>query len=248
MTAGTANHETMLQCFEWYLPDDHGLWNWIAAQAQDLAAAGQIAQDYRAEIDGASPCGRNEATLAPGLSLADMKAETMISKGLVSADMAALLRGSRAQGHENTLAALDQALAKRESSLASGEPKDTFAPVDRSVFQGIYDATLNAYRQNGGDGAGAIRAGASYGQTVTAQAAARNPQALRWGISMESYWKDFYTAPDTKDVSPLEKQVNRLMEQIGKTSGLGSSSYQKYADSWRDFLAAIGGGGVKIRA
>lgn len=40
MTAGTANHETMLQCFEWYLPDDHGLWNWIAAQAQDLAAAG----------------------------------------------------------------------------------------------------------------------------------------------------------------------------------------------------------------
>ncbi len=40
MTAGTAKHETMLQCFEWYLPDDHGLWNWIAAQAQDLAAAG----------------------------------------------------------------------------------------------------------------------------------------------------------------------------------------------------------------
>ncbi|MEE0654491.1 alpha-amylase [uncultured Bifidobacterium sp.] len=40
MTAGTANHETMLQCFEWYLPDDHGLWNWIAAQAEDLAAAG----------------------------------------------------------------------------------------------------------------------------------------------------------------------------------------------------------------
>ena len=215
---------------------------------QDLTAAGQIAQDYRAEIDGASSCGRNEATLALGLSLADMKAETMISKGLVSADMAALLRGSRAQGHENALAALDQALATRESSRASGEPKGTFAPVDRSVFQGIYDATLNAYRQNGGDGASAIRAGASYGQTVTAQAAARNPQALRWGVSMESYWKDFYTAPDTKDVSPLEKQVNRLMEQIGKTSSLGSSTYQKYADSWRDFLTAIGGSGLNIRA
>ena len=101
--------------------------------------------------------------------MADMKAETMISKGLVSADMAALLRGSRAQGHENALAALDQALATRESSRTSGEPKGTFAPVDRSVFQGIYDATLNAYRQNGGDGASAIRAGASYGQTITAQ-------------------------------------------------------------------------------
>ena len=215
---------------------------------QDLAAAGQIAQSYRAEIFGASFCGRNEATLALGLSLADMKAETMISKGLVSENMAALLRNSRAQGHENALTALDQALAQRESHLAPGEPKGTFAPVDRSVFQGIYDATLNAFRQNGGDGAGAIRAGASYGQSITAQATARNPQALRWGINMESYWKNFYTAPDAKEVSPLEKSVNRLMEQIGKPSSLGSSAYQKYADSWRDFLAAIGGGGLNIKA
>lgn len=29
--ADKTNHETMLQCFEWYLSDDHGLWNWIAA-------------------------------------------------------------------------------------------------------------------------------------------------------------------------------------------------------------------------
>ena len=135
---------------------------------QDLTAAGQIAQDYRAEIFGASSCGRNEATLALGLSMTDMKAETMISKGLVSERMAALLRNSRAHGHENALAALDQALAQREGNLAPGEPKGTFAPVDRSVFQGIYDATMNAYRQNGGDGAGAIRTGASYGRTVTA--------------------------------------------------------------------------------
>ena len=139
-------------------------------------------------------------------------------------------------------------LAKRESSLASGEPKGTFAPVDRTVFQGIYGAVMDAYRQTGGDGASAIRAGASYGQAATAQATARNPQALRWGVSMESYWKDFYTTPDIKDVSPLEKQVNRLMEQIGKTSSLGSSTYQKYADSWWDFLTAIGGNGLNIRA
>ena len=215
---------------------------------QDLAAAGQIAQSYQAEIFSASFCGRNEATLALGLSIADMKAETMISKGLVSTNMAVLLRGSRVQGHENALAALDQALAKRESSLASGEPKGTFAPVDRTVFQGIYGAVMDAYRQTGGDGASAIRTGASYGQAATAQATARNPQALRWGVSMESYWKDFYTTPDIKDVSPLEKQVNRLMEQIGKTSSLGSSTYQKYADSWWDFLTAIGGNGLNIRA
>ena len=215
---------------------------------QDLAAAGKIAQDYQAEIFGASSCGRDEARLGLNLAMADMKAETMISKGLVSENMAALLRNSRAQGHENALTALDQALAQRESHLAPGEPKGTFAPVDRSVFQGIYDATLNAFRQNGGDGAGAIRAGASYGQSITAQATARNPQALRWGINMESYWKNFYTAPDAKEVSPLEKSVNRLMEQIGKPSSLGSSAYQKYADSWRDFLAAIGGGGLNIKA
>lgn len=215
---------------------------------QDLAAAGQIAQDYRAEIAGASFCGRNEATLALNLSMADMKAETMISKGLVSESMAALLRSSRTQGHENALTALDQALAQRERNLAPGEPKGTFAPVDRTVFQGIYGATLNAYWQNGGDGAGAIRTGASYGQTVTAQATTRNPKALRWGINIESYWKDFYTTPDTKEISPLEKQVNRLMTQIGKTSSLGSSTYQKYADTWRDFLISIGGGGLNVKA
>ncbi len=220
----------------------------VRYSVQDLTAAGQIAQSYRAEIADASICGRNEATLALGLSMADMKAETLISKGLVSESMAALLRNSRAQGHENALAALDQALAQRESGLAPGEPKGTFAPVDRAVFQGIYDATMNAYRQNGGDGAGAIRTGASYGQSVTVQATARNPNALRWGINIESYWEDFYTAPDAKDVSPLEKNVNRLMEQIGKTSGLGSSAYQRYADSWRDFLTAVGGNGLSIRA
>ena len=87
---------------------------------QDLTAAGKIAEDYRAEIDGASSCGRNEVTLALNLSMADMKAEAMISKGQVSGGMAALLRGSRAQGHANALAALDRALAQRESHRAAG--------------------------------------------------------------------------------------------------------------------------------
>jgi len=42
--------------------------------------------------------------------------------------------------------------------------------------------------------------------------------------------------------------VNRLMIQLGKTPSLGSSTYQKFADSWRDFLTAIGGGGLDIKA
>jgi hypothetical protein len=63
--------------------------------------------------------------------------------------MAALLRNSRAQGHENALTALDQALAQRESHLAPGEPKGTFAPVDRSVFQGIYRMVTRMLERGG---------------------------------------------------------------------------------------------------
>ena len=214
---------------------------------QDLTAAGQIAQDYRAEIAGASSCGRNEATLALGLSLADMKAETMISKGLVSDSMAALLRSSRTQGHENALAALDQALSTRESSRASGEPKGTYAPVDSTVFRGIYDAVMSAYRQNGGDAAKAIQAGASAGEKLTAQAAARNPQALRWGISQEHYWKEFYKTPEERTPSRLDTQINNLLIQAGQPPRPQRSTYQEYVNRWQDFLTAIGGG-VNIRA
>lgn len=214
---------------------------------QDLTAAGQIAKSYQTEIFNASSCGRNEAALALNLSMADMKAEAVIGKGLVSQNMAAMLRSSRAQGHENALAALNQALASRESSLAAGEPKGTFAPVDHAVFQEIYNTVMNAYRQNGGDGAGAIRAGAAHGRAVTAQAAAKSPNALRWGNSIESYWKDFYTAPDEKDVSPLAKQMNRLLAQTGQTFDPGCSAYQKYVNSWQEFLSSIGGG-VDVQA
>ena len=214
---------------------------------QDLTAAGQIAQDYRAEIAGASSCGRNEATLALGLSLADMKAETMISKGLVSDSMAALLRSSRTQGHENALAALDQALSTRESSRATGEPKGTYAPVDSTVFRGIYDAVMSAYRQNGGDAAKAIQAGASAGEKLTAQAAARAPKAARWGISMKHYLQEFYKAPEERKPSRLDTQIHNLLIQAGQTPRAQCSTYQKYVNSWQDFLTSIGGG-VNIRA
>ena len=209
---------------------------------QDLTAAGQIAQDYRAEIDGASSCGRNEVTLGLNLAMADMKAETMISKGLVSDSMAALLRSSRTQGHENALAALDQALSTRESSRASGEPKGTYAPVDSTVFRGIYDAVMSAYRQNGGDAAKAIQAGASAGEKLTAQAAARAPKAARWGVSMKHYLQEFYKAPEEQAVTLLGLQIKYLTNQKSRTS-----TYQKYVNSWQDFLTSIGGG-VNIRA
>lgn len=208
---------------------------------QDLTAAGQIAQDYRAEIDGASSCGRNEVTLGLNLSMADMKAETMISKGLVSGSMAALLRNSRTQGHENALAALNRALAQRESHRATGEPKGTYAPVDSAVFRGVYDAVMSAYRQNGGDGAKAIQAGVSAGEKLTAQSAARAPKAARWGVSMRSYLQEFYKAPE-EETAVLGLQIKYLTNQKPR-----SSAYQKYVNRWQDFLASIGGG-VDVRA
>ena len=214
---------------------------------QDLAAAGKIAQDYQAEIFGASSCGRDEARLGLNLAMADMKAETMISKGLVSDGMAALLRSSRTQGHENALAALDQALSTRESSRASGEPKGTYAPVDSTVFRGIYDAVMSAYRQNGGDAAKAIQAGASAGEKLTAQATARAPKAARWGVSMKHYLQEFYKAPEERKPSRLDTQIHNLLIQAGQTPRFQCSTYQKYVNSWQDFLTSIGGG-VNIRA
>ena len=208
---------------------------------QDLTAAGKIAEDYRAEIDGASSCGRNEVTLALNLSMADMKAEAMISKGQVSGGMAALLQGSRAQGHANALAALDRALAQRESHRAAGEPEGTYAPVDSTVFRGIYDAVMSAHRQNGGDGAKAIQAGVSAAEKLTAQAAAGAPKAARWGVSMKHYLQEFYKTP-AEEITLLGMQIKYLTNQKP-----GTSTYQKYVNSWQDFLASTGGG-VDIRA
>lgn len=42
--------------------------------------------------------------------------------------------------------------------------------------------------------------------------------------------------------------MNRLMIQLGKTPSLGSSTYQKFADSWRDFLTGIGGNRLNLKA
>jgi hypothetical protein len=38
------------------------------------------------------------------------------------------------------------------------------------------------------------------------------------------------------------------MIQLGKTPSLGSSTYQKFADSWRDFLTGIGGNRLNLKA
>lgn len=208
---------------------------------QDLTAAGKIAGDYRAELSGASSYSRNEATLALNLSLADMKAETMIQKGLVSENMADLLRGSRAQGHQNILDALDKALAYRESTRLPGNPAGSFAPVDRSVFDGIYRSVMSAFQKNG-DAAGAIRAGVTAGQSLTAQAAVKAPKASRWGVSIDYYWKEFYKTPEPEEMTRLGAQLNRLLIESGQEPKPRCSTYQKFVNKWQDFLTSIGAG------
>ena len=208
---------------------------------QDLTAAGQIAQEYRAELSGASSWGRSEAVQALNVSLIDMKAEALIQKGLVSKDMAALLRGSRAQGHQRILDALDRSLAESERTRLPGEPRGTFAPVDRSIFDGVYQAVMSAFRRSG-DAAQAIRAGASAGQELTARASARDPKVLRWGNSSRSYWEEFYQDPADRKLTAWEIKIDQMLAQSGQTLRPQCSAYQKYVNDWQKFLTSIGGG------
>ena len=106
---------------------------------------------------------------------------------------------------------------------------------------------MSAYRQNGGDAAKAIQAGASAGEKLTAQAAARAPKAARWGVSMKHYLQEFYKAPEERKPSRLDTQIHNLLIQAGQTPRSQCSTYQKYVNSWQDFLTSIGGG-VNIRA
>ena len=206
---------------------------------QDLIVAGQIAQTYRFEIEGAYAGWRNEAQLALNLAFADMKEETMIQQNLVSEKMAAFLRDSRSQGHSVALEAVGMYLDYQKDSGLSGESESDNTGVDCSIFRGIYDAVLSDYHQNGGDGAEAIRAGVTTGEAATAQAYARNPEAARWGQSMEQYWKTFYTVPNLGVQTPKEQQIAQMLARIGRSPRRSNSTHQNYINDWQYFLVHI---------
>ena len=206
---------------------------------QDLIVAGQIAQTYRFEIEGAYAGWRNEAQLALNLAFADMKEETLIQQNLVSEKMAAFLRDSRSQGHSVALEAVGMYLDYQKDSGLSGESESANTGVDCSIFRGIYDAVLSDYHQNGGDGAEAIRAGVTTGEAATAQAYARNPEAARWGQSMEQYWKTFYTVPNLGVQTPKEQQIAQMLARIGRSPRRSNSTHQNYINDWQYFLVHI---------
>ena len=53
---------------------------------------------------------------------------------------------------------------------------------------------------------------------------------------MRSYWQEFYKAPE-EQATVLGLQIKYLTNQKAR-----NSAYQKYINSWQDFLKSIGGG------
>lgn len=208
--------------------------------AQDLVAAGWIAQIYQFEIESAAAGRQNEAQLALNFAFVDMKEETLIQKNLISERMAELLRKSRPQGHAKALDAVARYLVdSREASGPPDEPESPYADVERTVFLDIYEAVLNAYHQNGGDGAEAIRAGVTHGKAATAKAYAKNPDAARWGKSMDQYWETFYTVPRLENQTASEQQIEQMLAMIGRSPRRSNSTHQNYINDWQDFLTSI---------
>lgn len=214
----------------------------------DLVAIGQAAQFYQREINGAEAGARNEATLALNLALADMKTEALVQRGLIGDSMAALLRNIRTQGHNTVLDAADRQLAAQKDSRQQDEPEGVFFPINRSMFGGIYGAVMGTYQQNGGDAAQAIRAGATFGQAITAQAAEKNPQVRRWSADMTDFWNNFYVTPEHEELSQLERSIQQMLSHVGQ-SRTYNSTYRNYVNDWRRFLTAISyQEGIDLRA
>jgi hypothetical protein len=196
----------------------------------DLLAAGTTANAYQ-DVTG----GHDEARLALDLAMADMETEVLLQKWAASPQMTDLLRASRPQAHGVILDEADQYWA--ENARLSGKP-DSFAAVDRALVEDIYRAVMDAYQQNGGDAAAAIRAGVSYGQTATAKAGAAHSGVPRWEDSMQSYWKNFYTVP-TFETGSAQWQAAQALAQLGQSATWVNSAYQNYVNIWHDFLVAL---------
>ncbi|MCX4373429.1 MAG: hypothetical protein OSJ58_16735, partial [Dysosmobacter sp.] len=73
----------------------------------------------------------------------------------------------------------------------------------------------------------AIRDGAAFGKTATAQAGRNHPKVSRWGVSKADYWERFYTSCEVSDWHGGKRTQK--------------SEYEKYADSWQHFVTTLSG-------
>lgn len=65
---------------------------------------------------------------------------------------------------------------------------------------------------------------------------------MRWGLSMETYWKDFYKTPEAKESTALDQQIDKMLAQTSQSSNRSNSTYQNYVSSWHNFINSILGG------
>lgn len=205
---------------------------------RDLSTIGQVAQYYQKEKDGAGNGNRHEAELALNLAMADMKAELLIRRSLVTDSMAALLRSIRFQSHNGVLDAADQYLSTVNDSSQPTDRQAVNSPMNRAMFRSIYDTVLQAFQDNGGEAPQAIRAGVVHGQHITAQESEHNPGVSRWGKPMADFWHNFYITPEHGELSPLEQKVQQILAHVGQ-SRTNNSTYQNYVNDWRGFLIVI---------
>lgn len=189
----------------------------------ELQAAGELGGAYQEIMQEVSQgVGGNEAFLALDLGMIDMKMETLIQTGTVSENMAVLLKNSVTQRHQAVLDVADQRMAVRRDEALSGD--GPVPNMDRDLFQSIYNAVLDSFHQNGGDAMAAMRDGVAFGKEATAKAGQANPKVSRWGVSMEHYWNQFYTAQEHTWYGETHTQ---------------RSQYEQYADSWQQFLNTV---------
>ncbi len=194
----------------------------------DLRAAGELAGAYQAVYQRAAQgTGGDEVFLALDLGMIDMKAETLIQKGMVSETMDGMLHRSVEKRHQDVMDTADRRLSVRREEALSGQ--GPIPNLSRELFQSIYDAVLSSFRKNGGDALAAIQDGAAFGKTATAQAGRADPKVSRWGVSKADYWDRFYAS----------REVSNLYG--GKRTQ--KSAYQGYVDSWQHFLSTISGFG-----
>lgn len=189
----------------------------------DLQTAGELGGAYQEIMQKVSQgSGGNEAFLALDLGMIDMKMESLIQTGKVSENMATLLKNSVTQRHQAVLDVADQYMAARRDEALSGD--GPMPNMDRDLFQSIYNAVLDSFHENGGDALAAIRDGVAFGKEATAKAGQTYPKVSRWGVSMEHYWNQFYTAREHTWYGEAHTQ---------------RSQYERYADSWQHFLNTV---------
>ena len=164
-----------------------------------------------------------EHGMAFDLAMLDMETDTAMRMKGAGDSLRKLMDGLRENVIPKILARTDRYFAQKRANVKHGwESPSWYPPVDRGLFQGIYDAVWNAYRQNG-DALGAIRSGADVGRNLTARTVARGGTASRWSVSLMEggYWDTFYGAGS-------------------RYGGAAKSGYQVYAERWQSFLNELG--------